>query len=135
MKLHHLYANATAGARICHHRHQRLARCTLSFLGRRCRPLTTESSQAATLPNCPTWFLLADTHIAEKTLPRLNVFFNKFFFSEFEIYQPSQILFLGDTFHIRGGTDPTHHRFFTDILERILAAPWSPQVHLLVGNQ
>jgi hypothetical protein len=87
------------------------------------------------LSDDPTWFLLADIHIAEKTLPRLDLFFNKFFFAEFEAQKPSQVLFLGDTFHIRGGTDPGHHRFFTEILERIIAAQWSPQIHLLVGNQ
>ena len=81
------------------------------------------------------WFLLADAHIGAKTMPRLDTFFSKHFFPEFGTQQPSQVLFLGDTFNIRGATDPAHHRFFTDILLRITAAKWAPRVHLLVGNQ
>ncbi|KAF8539207.1 P-loop containing nucleoside triphosphate hydrolase protein [Trichophaea hybrida] len=81
----------------------------------------------------PVWFLLADVHICDQTLPRLKKFFS-FFQREFCEQQPSQVLFLGDVFNSRPGTDPAHHRFLTDILEQVISAPWSPQVHLLVGN-
>lgn len=91
------------------------------------RPVITPSDD-------PVWFLLADVHIHDRTLPRLEKFFG-FFHEEFCEQQPSQVLFLGDIFHHRPGTDPAHHRFFTDILERVISAPWSPKVHLLVGNQ
>ena len=65
---------------------------------------------------------------------RLAPFF-EYFFTEFEAAKPAHVMFLGDTFHIRSATDPRDHRLFTDILQRIINAPWSPQVHLLVGNQ
>ncbi|KAI5850925.1 P-loop containing nucleoside triphosphate hydrolase protein [Tricharina praecox] len=88
----------------------------------------------AQTPDDPVWFLLADAHIGVKTMPRLNTFFSKHFFPEFEAQRPSQVLFLGDTFNIRGATDPAHHRFFTDVLFQITTAKWAPLVHLLVGN-
>ncbi|KAI5778063.1 P-loop containing nucleoside triphosphate hydrolase protein [Geopyxis carbonaria] len=80
------------------------------------------------------WFLLADVHFGPKTRTQLDKFFFDYFFSRFEEAQPSHVLFLGDTFNVRAGTDPQDHRVFTEILRRMIDAPWGPQVHLLVGN-
>jgi UDP-2,3-diacylglucosamine pyrophosphatase LpxH len=82
----------------------------------------------------PLWFLLADIHIADRTLPRLQPFF-AYFFSEFAARKPSHVVVLGDTFDVRRGTDPMHHRVFTEFLEGVMSAEWAPSVHLLVGNQ
>ena len=79
------------------------------------------------------WHLLADIHFDIKTLSRLQSFFN-FYLARFEQSRPSHVIFLGDTFNVRTGTDAHLHRVFSDYLRRILDAPQSPQVHLLVGN-
>jgi hypothetical protein len=84
--------------------------------------------------NSPLWFLLADIHLSDKTLPHLTPFFD-FLLSQFSQHKPTHILFLGDTFNVRRATDPVHHRIFTDLLRTLISAPWDPQVHLLVGNQ
>ena len=79
------------------------------------------------------WHLLADIHFDIKNLSRLQSFFN-FYLARFEQTRPSHVIFLGDTFNVRTGTDAHLHRVFSDYLRRILDAPQSPQVHLLVGN-
>lgn len=79
------------------------------------------------------WHLLADIHFDIKNLARLQSFFN-FYLVRFEQTRPNHVIFLGDTFNVRTGTDAHLHRVFSDYLRRILDAPQSPQVHLLVGN-
>ena len=79
------------------------------------------------------WHLLADIHFDIRTLPRLQSFFN-FYFPRFEQTRPKHVIFLGDTFNVRTGTDAHLHRVFSDYLLRMLDAPQSPQIHLLVGN-
>lgn len=79
------------------------------------------------------WHLLADIHFDIKNLSRLQSFFN-FYLARFEQTRPNHVIFLGDTFNVRTGTDAHLHRVFSDYLRRILDAPQSPQVHLLVGN-
>lgn len=79
------------------------------------------------------WHLLADIHFDIKTLSRLESFFT-FYLARFEQTRPNHVIFLGDTFNVRTGTDAHLHRVFSDYLRRILDAPQSPQVHLLVGN-
>jgi hypothetical protein len=79
------------------------------------------------------WHLLADIHFDIKTLPRLQSFF-KFYFERFEQTRPKHVIFLGDTFNVRTGTDAHLHRVFSDYLRRMLDASQSPQIHLLVGN-
>lgn len=79
------------------------------------------------------WHLLADVHFDIKTLPRLQSFFD-FYLKRLEQTRPQHILFLGDTFNVRTGTDAHLHRVFSDYLLRMLDAPQSPQIHLLVGN-
>lgn len=79
------------------------------------------------------WHLLADIHFDIKNLSRLQSFFN-FYLARFEQTRPDHVIFLGDTFNVRTGTDAHLHRVFSDYLRRILDAPQSPQVHLLVGN-
>ncbi len=79
------------------------------------------------------WHLLADVHFDIKTLPRLQSFFN-FYLERFEQTRPHHVIFLGDTFNVRNGTDTHLHRVFSDYLLWMLDAPQSPQIHLLVGN-
>lgn len=79
------------------------------------------------------WHLLADIHFDIKTLSRLQSFFN-FYLARFEQTRPNHVIFLGDTFNVRTGTDAHLHRVFSDYLRRMLDAPQSPQIHLLVGN-
>lgn len=79
------------------------------------------------------WHLLADVHFDIKTLPRLQSFFD-FYLKRFEQTRPSHVVFLGDTFNVRTGTDAHLHRVFSDYLRRMLDAPQSPHIHLLVGN-
>lgn len=79
------------------------------------------------------WHLLADIHFDLKTLSRLQSFFT-FYLARFEQTRPNHVIFLGDTFNVRTGTDAHLHRVFSDYLRQILDAPQSPQVHLLVGN-
>jgi hypothetical protein len=79
------------------------------------------------------WHLLADIHFDIKSLPRLQSFFN-FYLKRFEQTCPKHVIFLGDTFNVRTGTDAHLHRVFSDYLRQMLDAPQSPQIHLLVGN-
>ena len=79
------------------------------------------------------WHLLADIHFDIRTLPRLQSFFN-FYLQRFEQTRPKHVIFLGDTFNVRTGTDAHLHRVFSDYLLRMLDAPHSPQIHLLIGN-
>ena len=79
------------------------------------------------------WHLLADVHFDIRTLPRLQSFFN-FYLKRLEQTGPQHVVFLGDTFNVRTGTDAHLHRVFSDYLLRMLDAPQSPQIHLLVGN-
>jgi len=79
------------------------------------------------------WHLLADVHFDMKTLPRLKSFFN-FYLERFKQTRPTHVIFLGDTFNVRTGTDAHLHRIFSDYLLRMLDAPQCPQIHLLVGN-
>ena len=79
------------------------------------------------------WHLLAYIHFDIKTLPKLQSFFNSYL-KRFEQTRPRHVIFLGDTFNVRNGTDTHLHRVFSDYLLRILDAPQSPQIHILVGN-
>lgn len=79
------------------------------------------------------WHLLADIHFDIRTLPRLQSFFS-FYLERFEQTRPKHVIFLGDTFNVRTGTDAHLHRVFSDYLLRMLDAPQSPQIHLLIGN-
>lgn len=63
------------------------------------------------------WHLLADIHFDIRTLPRLQSFFN-FYLEGFEQTRPKYVIFLGDTFDFRTGTDAHLHRVFSNYLTR-----------------
>ena len=81
----------------------------------------------------PTWLLIADLHLYSKRLEEQKTTI-EWFQQQCKEHRPTQVIFLGDSFHSRSTICIETQKVFKDFINFFQKCDWLPTIHILVGN-